>query len=305
MLAINATEISKRYGTIMAVRDLSISVEAGEVLALLGPNGAGKTTTVELIEGLRRPDAGTIHLLGYDLRTQMKDVRERIGVQLQTTALYPRLTVQEVLELFRTFYVGATADSEELMDLLGLTEKANNLTRNLSGGQAQRLSVALALVNRPELVFLDEPTTGLDPQARRSLWDTIRSVQQRGTTVLLTTHYMEEAEQLCNRVAIMDSGTIIAEGPPNKLIDEHFKETAIELPAGDKNLEKELAHLPAVERIQTEGDNVTLYSSGTGLTLSALTSLAATSRTQIDALHVRRPTLEDVFLRLTGRHIRD
>ena len=182
--AIRAVELRKRYGDILAVDGVSIAVEAGEIFGLLGPNGAGKTTTVEMIEGLRRPDAGTVHVLGHDLRTEVAAVRQRIGVQLQTTALFPRLTVREVLELFRTFYAGATASADELIDLLDLTEKAGSLTRDLSGGQAQRLSVALALVNQPELVFMDEPTTGLDPQARRALWDTIRDARSRGATIL-------------------------------------------------------------------------------------------------------------------------
>ena len=226
--AIRAVELRKRYGDILAVDGVSIAVEAGEIFGLLGPNGAGKTTTVEMIEGLRRPDAGTVHVLGHDLRTEVAAVRQRIGVQLQTTALFPRLTVREVLELFRTFYAGATASADELIDLLDLTEKAGSLTRDLSG-------------------------------------------------------------------------TIIAEGSPAWLVDEHFKETAIELPAGGDQLHG----VPGVERLQREGDGVTLYSSDTGATLSALTAMAAGERIDIDGLHVRRPSLEDVFLRLTGRHIRD
>ena len=302
-LAVHAVGLRKRYGDVVAVDGVSITVEAGEILGVLGPNGAGKTTTVEMIEGLRAPDAGIVQVLGCDLSADPAAVRQRIGVQLQTTALFPRLTVREVLELFRTFYAGATMGADELIDLLDLTDKAGSLTRDLSGGQAQRLSVALALVNRPEMVFLDEPTTGLDPQARRALWDTIRAIRRRGATVLLTTHYMEEAEALCDRVAIMDGGRIIAEGPPSRLVDEHFAETAIELPAG--GVEFDGVSVPGVERLQREGDELTLYSSDAGATLSALTAMAAAGRIDIDGLHVRRPTLEDVFLRLTGRHIRD
>ena len=302
-LAVHAVDLRKRYGDVVAVDGVSITVEAGEILGVLGPNGAGKTTTVEMIEGLRAPDAGTVQVLGCDLSADPAAVRQRIGVQLQTTALFPRLTVREVLELFRTFYAGTTMGADELIDLLDLTDKAGSLTRDLSGGQAQRLSVALALVNRPEMVFLDEPTTGLDPQARRALWDTIRAIRHRGATVLLTTHYMEEAEALCDRVAIMDGGRIIAEGPPSRLVDEHFAETAIELPAG--GVEFDGVSVPGVERLQREGDGLTLHSSDAGATLSALTAMAAAGRIDIDGLHVRRPTLEDVFLRLTGRHIRD
>ena len=306
MLAVRAVDLSKRYGDVVAVDGVSIDVEAGEILGLLGPNGAGKTTTVEMLEGLRAPDTGAVHVLGCDLRTDLAAVRQRIGVQLQTTALYPRLTVREVLDLFRTFYAGETVDTDELIDLVDLRDKAGSLTRDLSGGQAQRLSVALALVNRPEMVFLDEPTTGLDPQARRALWDKIGGVRRRGATVLLTTHYMEEAEALCDRVAIMDGGRIIAEGPPARLVDEHFDETPIEVPAGVAELDGgNPGGIPGVKRLQRENGALTLYSSDTGATLTALTAMAAAGRTSIDGLHVRRPTLEDVFLRLTGRHIRD
>lgn len=305
MPAVRAIDLSKRYGGVAAVDRVSIEVEAGEILGLLGPNGAGKTTTVEMLEGLRAPDTGAVHVLGRDLRTDLPAVRQRIGVQLQTTALYPRLTVREVLDLFRTFYVGDTVDTDELIELVDLQDKAGSLTRGLSGGQAQRLSVALALVNRPEMVFLDEPTTGLDPQARRALWETIRDIRRRGATVLLTTHYMEEAEALCDRVAIMDGGRIIAEGPPARLIDEHFDETPIEVPAGGAELDGAPGGVPGVERLQREGGALTLYSSDTGATLTALTAMATAGRTSIDGLHVRRPTLEDVFLRLTGRRIRD
>lgn len=305
MPAVRAIDLSKRYGDVAAVDGVSIEVEAGEILGLLGPNGAGKTTTVEMLEGLRAPDTGAVHVLGCDLRTDLAAVRQRIGVQLQTTALYPRLKVREVLDLFRTFYAGDTVDTDELIELVDLQDKAGSLTRGLSGGQAQRLSVALALVNRPEMVFLDEPTTGLDPQARRALWDTIRDIRRRGATVLLTTHYMEEAEALCDRVAIMDGGRIIAEGPPARLIDEHFDETPIEVPAGGVELDGAPGGVPGVERLQREGGALTLYSSDTGATLTALTAMATAGRTSVDGLHVRRPTLEDVFLRLTGRHIRD
>lgn len=305
MPAVRAIDLSKRYGDVAAVDGVSIEVEAGEILGLLGPNGAGKTTTVEMLEGLRAPDTGAVHVLGCDLRTDLAAVRQRIGVQLQTTALYPRLKVREVLDLFRTFYAGDTVDTDELIELVDLQDKAGSLTRGLSGGQAQRLSVALALVNRPEMVFLDEPTTGLDPQARRALWDTIRDIRRRGATVLLTTHYMEEAEALCDRVAIMDGGRIIAEGPPARLIDEHFDETPIEVPAGGAELDGAPGGVPGVERLQREGGALTLYSSDTGATLTALTAMATAGRTSVDGLHVRRPTLEDVFLRLTGRHIRD
>ena len=313
MQAVRAVGLRKRYGDVAAVDRVSLDVEAGEIFGLLGPNGAGKTTTVEMLEGLRAPDAGTVRVLGCDLRADPAAVRQRVGVQLQTTALYPRLTVREVLDLFRRFYAGATMGTDELIDLIGLQDKAGSLTRDLSGGQAQRLSVALALVNRPEMVFLDEPTTGLDPQARRATWDTIRDIRGRGATVLLTTHYMEEAEALCDRVAIMDGGRIIAEGPPARLVDEHFDETPIEVPVGGAELAGVpgverlvgVERLAGVERLEREGGALTLYSSDTAATLTALIAMATAGRIDIGGLHVRRPTLEDVFLRLTGRRIRD
>ncbi len=307
MLAVEATDLKKYYGATKAVDGVSLSVEAGEVFGMLGPNGAGKTTTTEIIEGLRLPDSGEARVLGLDVRRETRKVKERIGVQLQTTALYPRLNVREVLNLFATFFSGPKRSTDELIDLVNLREKEKTLSKDLSGGQRQRLSVALALINKPEVVFLDEPTTGLDPQARRSMWETIRHVQASGATVFLTTHYMDEAQLLCDRVAVVDMGKIIALDTPNALISQHFRERAIEFdltspmpPEGTFRTLKGVTR-PGVR----EGEHVTVYSEDTTATLSHLTSLSETDGLKFDDLHVRRATLEDVFLKLTGKRIRE
>ncbi|MCI0394070.1 MAG: ABC transporter ATP-binding protein [Chloroflexi bacterium] len=306
MPAIEVRDLKKHYGSTKAVDGISFHVEQGEIFGMLGPNGAGKTTTVEIVEGLREPDAGQVHVLGLDVQRHPQAVKSRIGVQLQTTALYPRLTVREVLELFRTFFPGQTRTAGELIALVNLEEKEDTLSKDLSGGQRQRLSVALALVNQPEIVFLDEPTTGLDPQARRSMWDTIRSIRQNGATVFLTTHYMEEAQLLCHRVAVMDMGHIIALDSPGRLISQHFAETAVEFEdLMDMPAQGTFSTLPGVTRSQRDSATVTLFTTDTTATLGALTRLAEAGTIHFDALHVRRATLEDVFLKLTGRRIRD
>jgi ABC-2 type transport system ATP-binding protein len=302
-LAIEAQEISKRYGTVQAVDGISFTVERGEVFGMLGPNGAGKTTTVEIVEGLRTADSGRVTVLGYDVARQTRAVKERIGVQLQQPTLLPRLTAAEVLTLFGSFFE-RTRPVDELVAMVGLEESRDRLAGDLSGGQAQRLSVALALVNRPEVVFLDEPTTGLDPQARANLWDLIESIRAEGATVLLTTHYMEEAERLCDRVAIVDHGRIVALDAPRQLIDANFSETAIifRLRAAPTS---ELERLDGVRRAQTDGDEVTLYSADVPATMAALLAFGREHGERLENLHVRGATLEDVFLRLTGRRLRE
>jgi ABC-2 type transport system ATP-binding protein len=212
-------DLQKRYGEIHAVRGVTFTVEPGEVFGLLGPNGAGKTTTVEILEGLRRADGGTALVAGIDVFADPAGVKRRIGVQLQSSAFVDNLTVRETVRFFATCY-DLVVDELALLRLVELEERANQRQDKLSGGQRQRLSIATALVNTPQLLFLDEPTTGLDPQARRNLWDLIRGIQARGTTVFLTTHYLDEAEILCDRVAIMDEGRIVALAPPRKLIDD-------------------------------------------------------------------------------------
>ncbi len=307
MTAIQVTDLKKYYGKTKAVNGITFTVGQGEVFGMLGPNGAGKTTTVEIIEGLRTPDSGQVTVLGYDIQKQTKQVKARIGVQLQTTALYPKLTVVELLNLFRTFFPGQELrTTDELIDMVSLDEKRNTYSKDLSGGQRQRLSVALALINKPEIVFLDEPTTGLDPQARRNMWDTVREIQETGATVFLTTHYMEEAHALCNRVAVIDAGQIIALNSPVDLIKEHFQETAIEFEdLMDMPERGAFKSLPGVTRTLRNGRIVTLYTTDTTQTLSGLTKLSDEGAVQFDALNVRRATLEDVFLKLTGKRIRE
>ncbi len=224
---IDVRALKKRYGDVQAVDGMAFDVRKGEIFGMLGPNGAGKTTTVEIVEGLRSADEGSVTVLGKNVSKDRNCHKQDIGVQLQTTALFPELTVREVLSLFGSFY-DRSLSPDELIEMVDLGEKRKCKNSKLSGGQQQRLSVALAMVNDPQIVFLDEPTTGLDPQARRSLWDTIKELQARGKTVLLTTHYMEEAERLCDRVAIVDHGKIIALNSPHDLVTTYFKVSGIE-----------------------------------------------------------------------------
>ena len=301
---IRVNSLRKTYGELVAVDGVSFEVQPGEVFGLLGPNGAGKTTTVEVLEGLRKPDSGEVSILGVDVITHPDDLRPRIGVSLQTAALYPKLTVVEVLALFRGFYASGRP-VEELVELMDLGEKRKSKTQDLSGGQRQRLSVALALVNDPELVFLDEPTTGMDPAARRMLWDVVLGLKQRGRSVLLTTHYMEEAEVLCDRLAIMDHGRILEAGTVDELVSRRFHERAVRFDAIDGLTNEGLAAFPGVTSVKREGSAVLLYTRDVPATIGAV--LTATERIGVDPanLAVRRATLEDVFLDLTGRALRD
>ena len=301
---ISVRGLVKRYGDLVAVDGIDFDVGAGEVFGLLGPNGAGKTTTVEILEGLRSPDAGQTTVLGVDVATGADRLKPRIGVSLQTAALYPKLTVTELIDLFRSFYP-RSRPTGELIDLLELGERRHARSQVLSGGQRQRLAVALALVNDPELIFLDEPTTGLDPAARRSLWDLVRGLKADGRTVLLTTHYMEEAEVLCDRLAIMDHGHILEMGTVDELISKRFRERAIRFDAIDALTDAELAALPAVASVKREPDEVLLYSRDVGASIGALLALADARSVELTDLTVRRATLEDVFLDLTGRALRD
>jgi ABC-2 type transport system ATP-binding protein len=301
--AIEIRDLHKRYGQTVAVDGLTFNVASGEIFGLLGPNGAGKTTTVECLLGLRTPDAGGICLLGMMHADQSRSIRARIGVQLQSTGLLPQLTVREQVQLFADLFPRSLA-VDEVVARVGLTEMAKTATRALSGGLKQRLAVALALVNDPDLLFLDEPTTGLDPQARRATWDLVRELRQTGKTMLLTTHYMEEAEQLCDRVAIMDHGRIIELGTPQALIHKYFRETAIEFTAQSDVPRESLEALPAASQTRFENGQVTLYSADVPRTMAALFELASTSALAFRDVSVRQATLEDVFLKLTGRRIR-
>ncbi len=301
---IRVTGLQKRYGGTHAVDGVSFEVRPGTVFGLLGPNGAGKTTTVEVLEGLRTPDAGEVRVLGVDAVHHPDDLKPRIGVSLQTAALYPKLTVVEVIDLFRSFYQGGRPTAE-LVELMDLGEKRTTRTQDLSGGQRQRLSVALALVNDPELVFLDEPTTGMDPAARRALWEVVLNLKAEGRTVLLTTHYMEEAEVLCDRIAIMDHGRILEEGTVDELVSRRFKERAVRFDATAGLAGERLAAMPGVTSVKREDDEVLLYTRDVPATIGAVLDAFEALGREPANLGVRRATLEDVFLDLTGRALRD
>jgi len=297
-------DVRKVYGDVRAVDGVSFDVQAGEIFGLLGPNGAGKTTTMEMLEGLTKPDSGDLLVLGLDVTRHATAIKERIGVQLQTAALYPQLQVAEVIELFGSFYE-RRLPTGRLLDDLDLREKQAAQTKNLSGGQRQRLSVALALVNDPELVFLDEPTTGLDPAARRGLWDLILGLKAEGRSVLMTTHYLEEAEAICDRVAIMDHGGILDIGTSDELIGRRFREKAIQFDTIDTLGDARLAGLASVTRVAHENGATLLYTADVPETIGALLKAATDAGVEPDNLLVRRATLEDVFLDLTGRALRD
>ncbi len=241
--AIVVEDLRKTYGATKAVDGVSFAVAQGEVFGMLGPNGAGKSTTIEIVEGLRTADAGSVTVLGLRQPREAQAIKARIGIQLQTTSLYPRLTVTEILDLFHTFYPNRkTLPTTDLIRMVDLGEKATTRSKQLSGGQKQRLSVALAMVNNPDIIFLDEPTTGMDPQARRQLWEVVLDLKRQGKTILMTTHYMEEAEQICDRVAIVDHGHMIEIGAPDELVRRHFSDIAISFQApGDATIYQTLA----------------------------------------------------------------
>jgi ABC-2 type transport system ATP-binding protein len=296
----------KRYGSVTAVAGLDLEVRAGECFGLLGPNGAGKTTTVEVLQGLLPADGGEVEVLGLRWDRHERELRERMGSQLQETKLGDKLTVAETIRLFRSFYRRG-ASVESVLETVQLTEKRDAWVSRLSGGQRQRLAVACALVCEPDILFLDEPTTGLDPQSRRQLWDVIARFRGRGGTVVLTTHYMEEAERLCDRVAVIDHGRIIALGTPRELIAtlgaEHVVEFA--LTDGGRIEESALAGLPGVVRVAAEDGKTRLTVARIHETVPALMQLLAGRGAGLSALATHHATLEDVFLTLTGRHLRD
>ena len=291
-----------------AVRGLDLEVNVGECFGLLGPNGAGKTTTLEIIEGLLDPTAGEVEVLGLKWGTNDTEIRNKIGISLQETRLSDKLTVRETVTLFRSFYaIGITPD--EAIGRVSLEEKVNAYVDKLSGGQRQRLAVATALVGDPELLFLDEPTTGLDPQSRRQLWDVIRTLKDRGRTVVITTHYMDEAERLCDRVAVIDHGKVIALGTPAELIarvgGEHVIDLDIDPTSTSRPQSAELSALPTVNSVREEGDRITLTAGEPHRALPALLDLVRAAGVKIAGLTTRTATLEDVFVTLTGRHLRD
>jgi ABC-2 type transport system ATP-binding protein len=304
--AVSIHGLRKFYGETRAVDGLDLEIQTGECFGLLGPNGAGKTTTVEICEGLNQPDSGTVTVLGRQWATDAADLRPRIGVSLQETQLAEKLTVEETLGLFRSFYHGGpTVDT--VITQVQLNEKRRSRVGQLSGGQKQRMALACALVGDPELLFLDEPTTGLDPQSRRQLWDLIEQFKAQGRTVLLTTHYMEEAERLCDRVAIVDHGRVIALGTPRELIASLGSEHVVEftLLDGKAPEDNELRALEGVHAVRRTGDRIFLEISQLHETLPPLLGMLERLGTGFAELRTHTATLEDVFVSLTGRSLRE
>lgn len=304
-VVVQVEHLRKVYGSIVAVDDVSFEVYEGEMFGMVGPNGAGKTTTIECVEGLRKPDQGTIQVLNLDPRRDGYVLRERIGLQLQEAALPDRLKVWEALDLYASFYPKhRTADWNDLLERLGLADKRGVYISKLSGGQKQRLFIALALLNNPELVFLDELTTGLDPQARRAIWDLVREIRDRGTTVFLTTHYMEEAERLCDRIAIIDQGRIVALDTPENLIQQLGAEHRVVFTVeGELDLSA-LRELDDVSRVERHGARVVVYGESERLVV-ALVQALVDGGLRFRDLRTEQPSLDDVFLTLTGKEMRD
>ncbi len=304
-LAIRCHRLVKRYSPeVLAVDGLDLEVERGECFGLLGPNGAGKTTTIEVLEGLLPPTSGDVEVLGQRWAHDARSLREKLGITLQETHLPERLTVLEVVRLFRALYRSGRRP-EEVLDLVSLGEKARAYQRTLSGGQKQRLAVACALVGDPELLFLDEPTTGLDPQSRRQLWEVIASFRRDGRTVLLTTHYMDEAERLCDRVAIVDRGKLIALGTPKELIARVAGAEVVELAPADGLSLSALGELPGVQGARREADGIHLTVDRAHVAIPALLAFVEARGKALTRLATHSATLEDVFVTLTGRHLRD
>lgn len=304
---ISVKDLSKTYGETKAVNGISFQVEEGEIFGMVGPNGAGKTTAIECVEGLRQGDSGEIRVLGLDPIRQERQLRPLLGIQLQQAFLPDNIKVWEALDMYKSFY-DRTVNWEDLLEELGLAEKRNAAFRKLSGGQKQRLFIALALLNDPRLVFLDELTTGLDPHARHTIWDLVREVQGRGKTVFLTTHYMEEAENLCSRVAIMDRGKIVAlDTPANLVRDLKIGERVVFRVKGTWS-PAILEELDGITRVESRGDRTVVYGSANGSQLSAsivtrVVNVLSEAGIQFSDLRTEHPDLEDVFLTLTGRQL--
>ena len=302
--AVCVAGVRKTYGATVAVDDVSFDVHEGEIFGLIGPNGAGKTTTMECVEGLRKPDRGSITVLGLDPFRDAYRLQERIGVQLQQAHLQKRIKVWEAAHLWATLYRKPAADADRLLDQLGLADKRDAWFMTLSGGQQQRLFIALALINDPELVFLDELTTGLDPQARRAIWDLVRGIRARGKTVFMTTHLMEEAERLCDRVAIIEHGRIIDVDVPQRLVDRHCPERTVVLVTEDPLAEERFRALPRVDQVRRSDFRFTIRGRGEDFVTEVIQCLAE-HQVRVRDFRTELPSLEDVFLKLTGHSIRD
>ncbi|HEY3375515.1 MAG TPA: ABC transporter ATP-binding protein [Candidatus Aquicultor sp.] len=304
---ITIANLVKTYGGTKAVDGISLSVARSEVFGILGPNGAGKTTTLEMVEGLRKPDDGTITIDNVPVWPNPKKIKNLIGVQLQTTALLDHLSVRELVRLFGSFYGIRISNkaADALLDEVALTEKAKAMVHQLSGGQQQRLSIALALVNDPKVIFLDEPTTGLDPQARRKLWSAVERINTEGKTVVLTTHYMEEAEVLCGRIAIMDNGRIIALDTPDGLIRSLGADAKVTFTAKSALDEGRLAQLPEVSEVGRDDASYMFYTGDIQASITGLLRFVEAERVRVENLNVTGANLEDVFLHMTGRGLRE
>jgi ABC-2 type transport system ATP-binding protein len=300
---IQVSRLRKTYGRTVAIDEVSFEVNDGEIFGLIGPNGAGKTTTMECIEGVRKPDRGAISVLGLDPVRHAYKLQERIGVQLQQAQLQKRIKVWEAVDLWASLYRKKSGDALHLLDQLGLTDKRDAWFMNLSGGQKQRLFIALALINDPEVVFLDELTTGLDPQSRRAIWDLVRGIRDRGKTVFLTTHLMEEAERLCDRVAIIEHGRIIDIDRPERLVDRHCPERTVVLTTDDPMAEERFRAIPGVDAVIAAEIRFTIR--GRGDLVTEVIRCLSENRIRVTDFRTILPNLEDVFLKLTGHSIRE
>ena len=300
---IRVSNLKKKYGSTVAVAGVSLEIHRGEIFGLIGPNGAGKTTAMECIEGLRRWDEGSVSVLGLDPRKDARALQDRIGVQHQEAHLQKRIKVWEAIDLWSALYKGVV-DTEALLDQLGLAEKRNAWFMTLSGGQKQRLFVALALIHDPEVVFLDELTTGLDPQARRAIWDLINGIRGRGKTVFLTTHLMEEAERLCDRVAIIEHGELIEMGTPEELVQRHCPQRGVVFSSKGQGVRDRLEEIPGIDDVACDGETYTLQGTGDDFVTDVIHAIAAQG-IHVTGFRTELPNLEDVFLKLTGHRVRD
>ncbi|WP_338789460.1 ABC transporter ATP-binding protein [Metabacillus sp. FJAT-53654] len=303
-MTIEVDGLVKKYGDFTAVNDVKFTVNTGEVFGLLGPNGAGKTTTIEMLVGLRKPDQGTAYLAGYDIRKEIGKVKEVIGVQLQSTSLFELLTVEEIMKMYASFYPSHVSIPDLINDML-LSEKKKDRIKSLSGGQKQRLAIALAIIHDPKIVFLDEPTTGLDPQARRTLWNIIDNLKEAGKTIVLSTHYMDEAHVLCDRIGIMDKGSLIALNTPTSLVKQLQSDSAVEFSLQSKQDSLFLKELQGVKQVTKRHDKYVLYTDSLQSTLTDLIQHTSSKNINLQDLQTRTATLEDVFIHMTGRSLRE
>lgn len=301
---IEVENLVKKYGNFTAVNGIGFSVKKGEIFGLLGPNGAGKSTTLEMMMGLRKADSGTAVIGGFDISRDFKKVKEIIGIQLQSTTLFELLNVEEILHLYASFYK-KNVSIPELIEEMILTDKTKSRIKTLSGGQKQRLAIALALVHDPKIIFLDEPTTGLDPQARRTLWDIVLKLKDKGKTTVLTTHYMDEAQILCDRIAIMDQGNLIALDTPIGLVKSLQSDSAVEFQYNGEFLTGELESLDGVKQVDKRKATYVLYTDDLQMTLTSLIQLTINKKLKLTELQTRTATLEDVFIHMTGRSLRE